>query len=90
MVTKRHYPPAVKRYQDSHPAIIIHVTKKDFEKVKDIAKKEGISMSELIRRNTLTNFEPYNKGYDKGYLDGYMKAEEDYNIPDEKKNSQWA
>jgi len=64
---KRHYPSAVYRYREKHPAVTIRFTKDVFEKLKELQKTTGKSLSQLVRENLKVQEANEKSAYNKGF-----------------------
>lgn len=79
---KRKKFPSQIKYEENNPSISFRMKKKEKEKIRQMAKKSGISISELVRVSLLDlekDFsEIYNKsnkeGYDQGRKDGFKEG----------------
>ena len=49
MVKKRHYPPTYYRYYEKHKGVRFTLTTDEYEKIKEMAKKDNVSISDLMR-----------------------------------------
>jgi len=49
MVKKRHYPPTYYRYYEKHKGVRFTLTTDEYEKIKEMAKNNNVSISDFMR-----------------------------------------
>jgi hypothetical protein len=67
----------IKKWLEKHVRIQAYVNKEDYMKVKELAEKMGMSISELVKKAVLDLKRLEEEVYEKGFNDGFDFAAED-------------
>ena len=72
-MTKRHYPPAKRRYAQRHPTVSFRCRdREEHEYITATADKHGLSIAQYVRQALYSGIEECETAYQKGYRRGYQ------------------
>lgn len=70
-MTRKHVPPSRLKYERSHPTISCRVTREELQKLREIQKKIGLSLAQVLRQGLGLQLAKTRRAYEKGYREGF-------------------
>ncbi len=71
-------PPSRVRYEQEHPTISFRVDRETYERIKDIQRKSGKTLADLIKESLGFIERSTEEAYRKGFEEGYSQAKDLY------------
>jgi len=70
-MTRKHIPPSRLKYERNNPTISCRVNQEELRKLREIQRKTGFSLAQVLRQGLGVQIAESRKAYENGYRDGF-------------------